>query len=122
MSECDQCHKETNRVKWRKNERDWVCLDCYYGTPTGEEGIPTVKTFEPYFLEHGPIHMIPNTDPNKVQHPKTADLDKVWVSSPAEERKYYKMLGIRNLERNEKILGITAELKDRPTKKVYFFG
>lgn len=46
---------------------------------------------------------------------------KVMITSRKEEREMLKRLPVHKAERGEKVMGITAELKDRPKKKIYSF-
>lgn len=85
-----------------------------------------IKEFEPYMLQHGPIDTIPDDDPNKKLYytdagKRVADMDSVYIANRAEEKRYYERMGIRSLEKGEKVQGIKAELKDRPARRTYSF-
>lgn len=82
--------------------------------------------FEPYELKNGPIQKnlghLAEEDPNYIVAKDGSGCDSVYIESKRAERKYFDMLGVRHPERGEKIMGIKAELKDPPKKRIYSFS
>jgi len=124
MAECNGCKKEVHHTYYDKKDRKFYCIDCKADIVYQED--VDLHQFKPYDLKHGPIDMIPSTDPNKKLYytpegKRVADMDKIHISSRSEEKRYFELMNIRNLEKGEKVLGIKAELKDRPARKVFSF-
>jgi hypothetical protein len=88
MAKCDKCKGTVDHIKYNAEDRQWYCLDCRALELYEQRGM--VKVFEPYDLEHGPLEVIPDTDPNKIpffteEGKRVADCDKLHIPNAAAE-------------------------------------
>ena len=117
---CAKCNGNSHHTRLNKESHEWLCLECY-----GREEMEIhggIRVFEPYVLRDGPMDTIPDTDPNKVIDTESSRFaDGVYLKNRSEERRYMNKLGLKHVEKGEKVMGIRAEMKERPTKKLYFF-
>jgi hypothetical protein len=104
MAVCDKCEKDVVLLKFDKEKREWLCECCYYGTSC-ENNAPMAKTFKPYVLRCGPINeKISDSDPNKIKDDLCGGFSTgVYIDSEKSQKKYYDQLGIRDIEKGEKI-------------------
>jgi len=124
MAECCRCDRTVDHTYYDLKDRKFYCIDCKAENVYHER--VDIHEFKPYDLKHGPIDMIPSTDPNKNLHyepngKRVADLDSVHISSRAKEKEYFELMDIRKLDKGEKVLGIKAELRDKPSRRTYSF-
>lgn len=124
MADCSGCKKTTDHTYYDKKDRQFYCIDCKAENVYQER--VDLHEFKPYDLKHGPKELVPNTDPNKKLYftpegKRVADMDTIHISNRSEEARYFELMNIRKLDKGEKVLGIKAELKDKPARKTFSF-